>query len=223
MTVYAYARVSTIQQANDGDSLDAQVKQVLGYASSRGLVLNETDVFVEKGVSGGQEFNSRPEGSRLLSSLGSGDIVIFPKLDRGFRNTRDALNVLHTLKEKGVSVHSIDLGGDVTGNGVGAIIFTILSAFATFERERIASRISEVKQMRKAQGYFVGGRRGFGFNVVEGKKVPNQKEQMLVQEMKKKKANGESMLAIHRWLNGEMNLKLCYSSMRMLINNYKEW
>ena len=51
MTVYAYARVSTIQQANDGDSLDAQVKQVLGYASSRGLVLNETDVFVEKGVS----------------------------------------------------------------------------------------------------------------------------------------------------------------------------
>ena len=222
MTVYAYARVSTIQQANDGDSLDAQVKQVLGYASSRGLVLNETDVFVEKGVSGGQEFNSRPEGSRLLASLGSGDIVIFPKLDRGFRNTRDALNVLHTLKEKGVSVHSIDLGGDVTGNGVGAIIFTILSAFATFERERIASRISEVKQMRKAQGYFVGGRRGFGFNVVEGKKVPNQKEQMLVQEMKKKKANGESMLAIHRWLNGEMNLKLCYSSMRMLISNYKE-
>ena len=52
MTVYAYARVSTIQQANDGDSLDAQVKQVLGYASSRGLELNETDVFVEKGVSG---------------------------------------------------------------------------------------------------------------------------------------------------------------------------
>ena len=222
MTVYAYARVSTIQQANDGDSLDAQVKQVLGYASSRGLELLEKDVFVEKGVSGGQEFNSRPEGSRLLAILGSGDIVIFPKLDRGFRNTRDALNVLHTLKEKGVSVHSIDLGGDVTGNGVGAIIFTILSAFATFERERIASRISEVKQMRKAQGYFVGGRRGFGFNVVEGKKVPNQKEQMLVQEMKKKKANGESMLAIHRWLNSEMKLKLCFSSMRMLIYNYKE-
>lgn len=71
--------------------------------------------------------------------------VIFPKLDRGFRNTRDALNVLHTLKEKGVSVHSIDLGGDVTGNGVGAIIFTILSAFATFERERIASYENVIK------------------------------------------------------------------------------
>jgi DNA invertase Pin-like site-specific DNA recombinase len=32
------------------------------------------------------------------------------------------------------------------------IVFTILSAFATFERERIASSISEVKHTRKAQG-----------------------------------------------------------------------
>lgn len=214
MTVYAYARVSTLQQANDGDSLEAQVKQVLGYASSRGLELHEDGVFVEKGVSGGQEFGSRPAGSRLLASLSSGDIVIFPKLDRGFRNTRDALNVLHTLKEKGVSVHSIDLGGDVTGNGVGAIIFTILSAFATFERERIASRISEVKQLRKSQGYFVGGRRGFGFDVVDGMKVPNGTEQTLIAEMKTMREAGSSLLAIHRWLTGEKGVKLAYSSMR---------
>lgn len=214
MTVYAYARVSTLQQASDGDSLEAQVKQVLGYASSRGLVLDQDGVFVEKGVSGGLEFNSRPEGSRLLACLGSGDIVIFPKLDRGFRNTRDALNVLHTLKEKGVSVHSIDLGGDVTGNGVGAIIFTILSAFATFERERIASRISEVKQMRRAQGYFVGGRRGFGYDVVDSVKVTNEPEQLLLAEMKAKREAGVSLSAIHRWLTQEKGVKLAYSSMR---------
>lgn len=218
MTVFGYVRVSTVQQATEGDSLESQTKQILSYSISRGLELNESDVFVERGVSGGLEFNSRPEGSRLLESLKSGDILIFPKLDRGFRNTRDALNTLHLLKEKGISVHSIDLGGDVTGNGVGAIIFTILSAFASFERERIASRISEVKQMRKSQGYFVGGRRGFGFNVVDGKKVPNKKEQQLIAEMKKKKANGESMLAIHRWLNNEINIKLNYTSMRNLLS-----
>ncbi len=218
MTVFGYVRVSTVQQIKEGDSLESQVKQVLSYSLSRGLELNENDVFVEKGISGGSEFNSRPEGSRLFESLKTGDVLIFPKLDRGFRNTRDALNTLHTLKEKGVTVHSIDLGGDVTGSGVGAIIFTILSAFASFERERIASRISEVKQMRKSQGYFVGGRRGFGFNVVDGKKVTNRKEQKLIQEMKKKKANGESMLAIHRWLNGEMKVKLNYSSMRLLLS-----
>jgi hypothetical protein len=35
--------------------------------------------------------------------------------------------------------------------------------------------------------------------------------------MKKKKANGESILAIHRWLNGEKGVKLSYSSMRLLL------
>ncbi|MEY4482069.1 MAG: hypothetical protein RIQ84_1231 [Pseudomonadota bacterium] len=217
MTVYGYVRVSTVQQVKEGDSLETQIKQVLNYSLSRGLGLNESDVFVEKGVSGGVEFISRPEGSKLLGEVQSGDVLIFPKLDRGFRNLRDAINTLHFLKEKGCSVHSIDLGGDVTGNGVGAIIFTILSAFASFERERIASRISEVKQMRKSQGYYVGGRRGFGFNVVDGKKVPNRKEQKLIAEMKNKKANGESMLAIYRWLNWEKGVKLNYSSMRLLI------
>ena len=32
MTVYAYARVSTLLQAEEGDSLEAQVRQVLAYA-----------------------------------------------------------------------------------------------------------------------------------------------------------------------------------------------
>jgi len=52
MTVYAYARVSTLQQSNDGDSLEAQVKQVQGYASSRGLELQDDAVFVEKRLGG---------------------------------------------------------------------------------------------------------------------------------------------------------------------------
>jgi hypothetical protein len=84
------------------------------------------------------------------------DLVIFTKLDRAFRNTRNALNVLHELKGRGISVHFIDLGGDVTGNGIGAIVFTILSAFATFERERIATRIREMKTMRQTGAGYRG-------------------------------------------------------------------
>lgn len=219
MAVYGYVRVSTVQQADHGDSLEAQIRQVTSYAASRGLELTENDVFVERGVSGGSEFANRPEGSRLLEVIASGDVLIFPKLDRGFRNTRDALNTLHLLKERGVSVHSIDLGGDVTGNGVGAIIFTILSAFASFERERIAARISEVKQMRKAQGFYVGGRRGFGYDVVEGRKVPNGTEQALLSQMKSMKAAGASLRSIHKWLNDDQGVKLAYSSMRLALLN----
>ena len=219
MTVFGYVRVSTLQQATEGESLETQKKQVLGYAESRGLKLSCEDVFIEKGVSGGAEFKTRPQGARLLESLKNGDTVIFPKLDRGFRNTRDALNTLHDLKEKGVSVDSIDLGGDVTGNGVGAIIFTILSAFATFEKDRIATRIKEVKQRRKDEGFYIGGRRGFGFNVVEGVKVPNVEEQKLLNQMKRMKEKGKTLKEIHQWLNVTKGIKLAYSSMRIKIIN----
>lgn len=172
----------------------------------------------KKGCRGGAEFKSRPSGSRLLLELGKGDTLIFPKLDRGFRNTRDALNTLHELKEKGVSVHSIDLGGDVTGNGVGAIIFTILSAFASFERERIASRISEVKQLRKSQGFYVGGRRGFGFDVVDGKKVPNKAEQRTLREVRGRVSSGESLREVWIELKRLGKIKIAYSSLRQALH-----
>ncbi len=98
MAVYGYVRVSTVTQAREGESLEAQRRQVISYAESRGLELPSLNVFVEAGISGGVEFQDRPEGGRLFATLQAGDLVIFPKLDRAFRNTRNALNVLHELK-----------------------------------------------------------------------------------------------------------------------------
>lgn len=71
--------------------------------------------------------------------------------------------------------------------------------------------------MRKAQGDFVGGRRGFEFDVVDGFKVPNESEQALIAEMKAMLKAGSSLLAIHRWLKGEKGVKLAYSSMRNVL------
>lgn len=200
MTVYGYLRVSTLTQAKEGESLEAQRLQVTSYAMSKGLQLPPDQIFVEAGVSGGSEFQERPEGSKLFTSLQAGDMVIFPKLDRAFRNTRNALNVLHELKGRGISVHFIDLGGDVTGNGVGAIVFTILSAFATFERERIAARIREVKQLKKTQGKFTGGKRAFGYEVVEGVKIPLPEEQEAIETMLKMRQAGATYKRLANWL-----------------------
>jgi len=218
MAVFAYVRVSTVSQVEEGNSLESQTSQVLSYAVSRGLKLTLDGVFVEKGVSGGVEFKSRPSGSKLLAELGKGDTLVFPKLDRGFRNTRDALNTLHELKEKGISVHSIDLGGDVTGNGVGAIIFTILSAFADFERTRIASRISEVKQLRKSQGFYVGGKVPFGYLKIDGKKAVDPDLQPIIQQMRIKRREGLTLMAIKEWLDQTFGICLGYSTIRQIVS-----
>ena len=217
MNVYGYVRVSTVTQAREGESLEAQRRQVTSYAAAKGYELPERCVFVEAGVSGSTEFQDRPEGSRLFQIVQSGDLVIFPKLDRAFRNTRNALNVLHELKGRGVSVHFIDLGGDVTGNGVGAIVFTILSAFATFERERIAARIREVKQLKKAQGKFTGGRRAFGYDVIDGVKVPREDEQAVIRQMRAMRDAGAGYREIAEWMKNTHERGLSFMGVKRVL------
>lgn len=182
MTIYGYCRVSTHEQAEDGVSLAAQASQIKGYCQMRGWAA-EPIIFEERGVSGSKPFYQRPEGKRLFEILTSGDAVVASKLDRMFRSAADALSALEYFKKVGVSVHLLDLGGDVTGNGIGKMTFTILAALAEFERERIGERIRDARSEMKRTGKYLGGKRRYGFDVVDGREVPRDEEQAVIREI----------------------------------------
>nr|WP_137829896.1 recombinase family protein [Methylobacterium sp. L1A1] len=195
MAVYSYTRVSTDRQAEEGESLGAQQRRVEGYAMMNGMTVDRH--FVERGVSGSVPVSERQEGAALLAALKPGDTVITPKLDRMFRSARDALNVLHQLREMGVSLHMIDLGGDVTGNGIAKMVFTILSAVAEAERDRIRERISDVKKDQKARKRYLGGKVPFGYRVGEqGDLVEHEAEQKAVALIRELKGEGKSLRGI---------------------------
>lgn len=194
MKVFLYTRVSTAEQAGKGDSLEVQERQATGYAMMKGWSVDE--VFIEGGVSGSVPLADRAEGARLLARLQKGDVVITPKLDRMFRNAADALGTLEALKEQGVGLHMIDLGGDVCGNGISKLVFTILSAVAENERERIRDRIRDVKRHLAAQGVYGGGKAPFGFDVVDGRLVPNAQEQEALADIRARRSAGETFAAI---------------------------
>ena len=217
MGIYGYVRVSTLQQANEGESLDTQLRQIQSYSVLKGYDIPLENYITERGVSGSLEFEKRPEGGKLFEQLTSGDVLIFSKLDRAFRNTRNALNTLHELKQRGVSVHFIDLGGDVTNDGIGSVIFTILSAFATFERERIATRIREVKQVQKSDGKFLGGFTRFGYKVEDARLIPNPEEQLIIREMRDMKRRGMSLRRISAWLNRAHGVQMSHSTVSTFI------
>jgi len=119
-----------------------------------GLVIDR--MFVERGVSGAKPLADRPEGAALLAALGRGDTIITAKLDRMFRSALDALDVLRRLKGRNVGLHMIDLGGDVTRDGISKLVFTILSAVAEAERDRIRERVAVVKADQRARGRYLG-------------------------------------------------------------------
>ena len=161
MAVYGYCRVSTDRQADEGESLGAQKRKIEGYAMMQDLALD--NIFVEKAVSGSVRLDERPKGKLLLAELKACDVVITPKLDRMFRSALDALAILEQLKARSVSLHMIDLGGDVTGNGISKLVFTILSAVAEAERDRIRERIRDVKSDQKQRNQYLGGSIPFGW------------------------------------------------------------
>ena len=176
MATFGYCRVSTAKQASEGESLEVQRRQIEGYVHMHGLAVDE--ILVEEGVSGSVPVAERPAGGRLFARLKSGDIVIAPKLDRLFRSALDALQTVQALRERGVSLHLLDLGGDITGNGLSKLFLTIAAAFAEAERDRIRERIGQVKADQKARKRFLGGNRPFGFQVADdGELVPDEAEQ----------------------------------------------
>ena len=113
----------------------------------------------------------------------------------------DALDVLSQLRDKRVSLHMVDLGGDVATNGISKLVFTILSAVAEAERDRIRERIQEVKTDQRARGRYLGGSRPFGWDIVDGGAiVPREDEQAALQTMRKLRAAGVSLRGISQHL-----------------------
>jgi DNA invertase Pin-like site-specific DNA recombinase len=91
----------------------------------------------------------------------------------------------------------IDLGGDVTGNGISKLVFTILSAVAEAERDRTRERITEVKKDQRSRGRFLGGDVPFGYQLGEADSlVPEPRQQEAISHAKRLKANGMSLRAI---------------------------
>lgn len=222
MSVFGYVRASTEVQ---DETLVAQTSDLSLYAQLHKLAL--TEVIIERGVSGSVPFSQRPEGGRLLGLVKKGDAIITTKLDRCFRSARDALNVVHDLKRTGVSLHMMDLNGDVTADGASRFFFTIMSAVAEQERNRIRERISDVKRDQKRRGRFLGGYVPFGFDAVDtGEKnahglpikdlVENPGQQAAIVEMRALKSSGKSLRAIADALT-EKGFRITHAGVRKVL------
>jgi len=208
MAVYAYCRVSTQRQADEGESLGVQQRQIKGYCDMHGL--GAPTYFIEEGVSGSKPLNERPVGRELIATLKAGDKVICAKLDRAFRSALDALTMVEAFKKMSVSLHLIDLGGDVSGNGLARTFFIIASAFAEAEKDRISSRVTETKADQRKRGRHLGGSRPFGYRIEKdegdlrgGQLVPDEREQAAIARMQAMRAERKSLRTIAAAMQAE--------------------
>ena len=109
-------------------------------------------VFIEK--ASGKDRN-REELKRMLDFVREGDTVIVSDFSRIARNTKDLLNIIEELKEKGVAFVSLKENID-TSTPQGQFMLTVFGAMYQLEREQIKQRQAEGIAIAKEQKKYKG-------------------------------------------------------------------
>ena len=204
----AYIRVSSQRQADEGVSLDAQKRRILDYANFKNIPLDESDIIIEKGVSGGIPLWDRPRGRTLKRKLATGQYqhLISMKIDRLFRVTSDMLNTVDDLNDAGIDLHIVDMGGQAidTTTAIGRLFLTIVGAMAEMERGLISERTQEgMDQLKAMNKKFTQSIYGWDADA-NGSLKPNWFEQNIIDYMDWQiNVNGMSASAVARSLNAQ--------------------
>lgn len=189
-----YIRVSTVGQATEGISLEAQETKIRMYALLNDLEL--VDVFVDAGLSG-KSISGRPGIQSVLELVKAKkvDDVIIYKLDRLARNLKEACEISETMQKRGVSLHSISEKID-TGSATGKLFYHIISAMAEWERGIISERTTVALQTKKENGQRVSKDAEFGFKFEGNRVIPNAEEQAAIGRILALRANNYSLRGI---------------------------
>jgi len=97
----------------------------------------------------------RPQLEACLDFIREGDTLVVTKLDRLARSTQHLLEVADRVKAKGADLSILNLGAD-TSTATGRLMFTVIGAVATFERELMLERQREGVARAKAEGKYKG-------------------------------------------------------------------
>lgn len=142
---YGYTRVSTKGQL-DGNSIEEQTNAIQNLYA-------DAEIIVES-YSGAKE---RPLFNQILERAQADDYVVVTKLDRFCRSTKEGLEYIDILMNKGVKIHILNMGL-IENTPMGRLIVTNLLAFAEFERAMIIERTQGGKAIAKQRADFKEGR-----------------------------------------------------------------
>lgn len=144
--IYGYARVSTANQQQYGNSLEDQIKALKEYGCEEII----TEAFSGKTM-------ERPQFTSLLERLQPNDMLVITKLDRFARTTVEGVQTIQELFDRGISVNILNMGvieNTLTGN----LILRIMLSFAEYERGMIIERTQTGKAIAKQDPNFREGR-----------------------------------------------------------------
>lgn len=163
-TVAIYARVSTMEQAEEGYSIDEQIRVLNEFCKSEGYLVY--DEYVDRGISG-KNISGRPAIQRLLldAEQKKFEVVLVWKMNRLARKSLDLMNIVEKLDSKNIAFRSYTEKYE-TETSTGKLQFQLMAAIAEYERNNIAENVKMGMIARAKEGRWNGGQ-VLGYDVVE--------------------------------------------------------
>ncbi|MBO7672438.1 recombinase family protein [bacterium] len=195
-----YPRVSTQEQAINGNSINEQIERMKNYCIAMGWTSFE--IYNDAGYSGANI--DRPALQKMIEDIKKGKInkVLVYKLDRLSRSQKDTLFLIEDIfLANGCDFVSMTENFD-TSTPLGRAMIGILSVFAQLEREQIKERLKMGKIGRAKKGQTnCGNRPPIGYDYENGNLIVNEYEKMLVQRVFKEYLTGKTSYGIAKILN----------------------
>lgn len=152
---YAYIRVSTGEQRDEGFSLPAQKRALQAYAKNHGMLV--VGFYSDEGISGGS-IEGRPGIQQVLKDAekGGAAIVLVWKVNRLSRKLSDLEKIADTLSDAGVALRSITEPFE-TETPAGRLNFQVMGAIGQFERSTLKENVRLGMRERAMEGLWNGG------------------------------------------------------------------
>ncbi|MBD8046965.1 recombinase family protein [Clostridium faecium] len=207
--VAIYSRVSTIEQAEEGYSIDEQERLLIEWCKKMGYEVYKC--YADRGISG-KNIKSRPALKELLSDAEEKkfQMVLSWKINRISRKLEDVLKIVNLLENNNISFKSYSEPFE-TNTPAGKMQFQIMALIGEFERGTIAQNVKMGMCAKARAGEWCGGR-VLGYDLVQMEKQPgakrtktklviNEKEAEAVRFIFNEYGNGKGYKAITNQLN----------------------
>jgi DNA invertase Pin-like site-specific DNA recombinase len=147
-----YARCSTVEQAESGLGIAAQVAAVEAAVAQHGW--NLVEVIKDEGASG-KDLN-RDGFRRALEMIARGDAdgIVAARLDRISRSLVHVVSLLDWFARANATLVALDVGLD-TGSSGGRLVAGVIATVGQWERETIAARTKDALAVKRNRGEVV--------------------------------------------------------------------
>ncbi len=185
VTAVIYARYSS--EAQTEQSIEGQIRVCKEFAERNDFLL--VDTYIDRAMTGTND--NRAAFQKMMKDCTKKEwkAIIVYKLDRFSRNKYEAVVHKQTLKNNGIRL--VSAMENIPDSPEGRMLETFMEGMNQYYSEELKQKVNRGLRESWLKGYATGGKKIFGYDIIDKRYVINEQEAEVVRELFNRYAKGE--------------------------------